>query len=489
MNKTKSNNKNGMIAAICAAAVLIAGIGISMSANSSTTTSETVYKETIVQKGNLTVGVTESGSVAIGTLTQEFELGSESSSSSSQSSYSMMGGMSGGSSASSSATALEVEEVYVAVGQNVEAGEKLFKISKESIEDYRDSLERAVSDAKASLSEAKLTAEKKQLTAEYNYSTSVAKGNLAEANYNATLAELQAEIDNIQAEYDYQFALADYYWSLMQNGDDSYSEKHNTAESKKAELQEKLTLAQSNYTTKALQAKKEYEETMLNYDNASSQYSIDVNGIDNDVDSATETLEDAKEALQEFDDFIGDGNVYAEYTGKLMSIGYAERDALSSETAIATYSDAEAVTMTVAVSQEDISAIAIGDTVLIELTAYEGEEFAGVVSGMDTSSSSGSSTVSYNVTVTFTGDITKIFADMTGNVTFIRKQITDVIYVSNKAIINEGTTSYVKVKREDGSIQKVEVVTGFSDGINVEIISGLTEGDIAIIESQVVSKS
>ena len=228
---------------------------------------------------------------------------------------------------------------------------------------------------------------------------------------------------------------------------------------------------------------------MLNYNNASTQYTIDVNGIDNDVDSASETLADAKEELEEFEDFIGDGIVYAEYSGKLMTVGYAVGDALTSDTAIAEFSDAEAVTMTVEVSQEDISAIAIGDVVMIELTAYEREEFSGTVSGMDTSASSGSSTVSYNVTVAFNGDISKVYADMTGNVTFIQKQVPDVIYVSNKAIINEGTTSYVKVKQEDGSLKKVEVVTGFSDGVNVEILSGLNEGDIAIIESRVVSES
>lgn len=487
MKKIKFKNRKVIIAVICIAVVLVAGIGIAIGSGADGASSETVYKETTVQKGNLTVGVTESGSVSIGTLTQEFELGESSSGSSSQS-YSAMGGMSSSSSSSSDA-ALEVEEVYVAVGQNVEEGDVLFKISAESIEEYRESLESAVSDASASLSEAKLTAEKQQLSANYTYSTSIAKGNVAEANYNATLAQLQAEVDSAQDNVDYYAAAADYYWNLVVNGDDSYSDKLSDAQDKYDEAVAKLTIAQNNYTTKSLQAKKEYEETMLNYNNASSQYSIDVNGIDNDVDSALEALEDAKEALQDFEDFIGDGMVYAEYSGKLMSVGYAEGDSLSSDTAIATYSDAEAVTMTVAVSQEDISAITVGDVVMIELTAYEGEEFAGLVSGMDTSTSSGSSTVSYNVTVTFTGDITKVYADMTGNVTFIQKQVPDVIYVSNKAIINEGTTSYVKVKQEDGSFKKVEVVTGFSDGVNVEIVSGLNEGDIAIIESRVVSGS
>lgn len=70
----------------------------------------------------------------------------------------------------------------------------------------------------------------------------------------------------------------------------------------------------------------------------------------------------------------------------------------------------------------------------------------GEVESIDTSSSSGSSTVSYNVTAAFTGDITGIYTDMTGNVTFISRQVTDVLYVSNKAVQSDGTTSYVKVK-------------------------------------------
>lgn len=479
----KLKKKKIILLGVCAV-VITAGAGIAFYSNAGSEKEELVYKETTVQRGNLTFGVTESGSVSIGSLTQEFELGESSSQS-----YSSMGGMTGGSSGSSVSVSLEVEEVYAAAGQNVEKGDALFKISEESIEDYRGSLKDAVSDASASLSEAKLAAEKQQLSANYGYSSSIAKGNVAEANYNATLAQLEAEVSSAQEDVDYYTALADYYWTLLNDGDESYSEKHSQAEQKKQEAKAKLVVAQNNYTTKSIEAKKEYEETMLNYNNASSQYSIDVNGIDSDVESASDTLAEAKEALTEFEEFIGDGIIYAEYAGKLMSVGYAAGDVLSSDTAIATYSDADAVTMTVAVSQEDISAIAVGDTVLIELTAYEGEEFSGIVSGMDTSTSSGSSTVSYNVTVIFTGDTSKVYTDMTGNVTFIQKQVLDVIYVSNKAIINEGTTSYVKIKKEDGSFEKVEVETGFSDGVNVEIVSGLNEGDIAIIESRVVSES
>ena len=144
--------------------------------------------------------------------------------------------------------------------------------------------------------------------------------------------------------------------------------------------------------------------------------------------------------------------------------------------------------MTVSVSEEDISGIAIGDEVMIELNAYEDQTFSSEVESIDTSVSSGSSTVSYNVTVKLSGDVDGIYTDMTGNVTFIEKQVTNVVYVSNKAVINEGTASYVKVKNSDGTIEKKEVTTRFSDGVNVEITEGLSEGETVLIESQVTNE-
>jgi len=43
----------------------------------------------------------------------------------------------------------------------------------------------------------------------------------------------------------------------------------------------------------------------------------------------------------------------------------------------------------------------------------------------------------------------------------------------------------VKKKEADGSITRQEIITGFSDGVNVEIKEGLSEGDTVLIESKV----
>ena len=67
----------------------------------------------------------------------------------------------------------------------------------------------------------------------------------------------------------------------------------------------------------------------------------------------------------------------------------------------------------------------------------------------------------------------------------ITKESREVVHVSNRAIISEGTKSYVKMKNDKGKIMKCEVQTGFSDGVNVEIIEGLGTGDKVLVESRV----
>ena len=89
------------------------------------------------------------------------------------------------------------------------------------------------------------------------------------------------------------------------------------------------------------------------------------------------------------------------------------------------------------------------------------------------------------MTVTLEGDVSGLFQGMTGEITFVTEEMKDVLYVSKRAIITEGENSYVKVRTEDGKIEKKSVTTGFTDGVNIEIVEGLSEGDIVLIESKV----
>jgi HlyD family secretion protein len=54
-----------------------------------------------------------------------------------------------------------------------------------------------------------------------------------------------------------------------------------------------------------------------------------------------------------------------------------------------------------------------------------------------------------------------------------------VLIIPERLILSEGEKSYVEVK-EDETISKVEVKTGLSDGLNIEILEGLEEGDVIV---------
>ena len=62
--------------------------------------------------------------------------------------------------------------------------------------------------------------------------------------------------------------------------------------------------------------------------------------------------------------------------------------------------------------------------------------------------------------------------------------------ISVGCVREDGETfkSYVKVKDAKGNVKTQEVVTGFSDGVNVEIVEGLEVGDVVLIESKVAGE-
>lgn len=461
------------------------------------------YKTETVRRGTVTAGISENGAVEFGTTEQTFSVaeitevsvseadsstgntgdasgtagGSGMTGGSSQNAGSMsgmnMGMNSGGMTASAAgtgessgqSTSLIVEEVYLATGQMVEKGAPVLKITQESIAEYRRQLEAAEKTAELKVSQEEINVESKKAEADYTYEMYLAQGETAEETYQATITSLETAITDLEEE------LAE----AEANGDEEEIEA----------LEAELKIAKNNLTTKSIEAKQTYENAMTNYKYAQQLYQIDTNGLEDDLNDAKKTLEEAKQNLSDFEEQIGDGIVYAEYSGTVMEMAYAAGDTLANDSIIVSFTDTENVTMTVSVSQEDISQVAVGNEVSIRLTAYADKEFPGEVISIASSSSVGSSTVNYDVSVRFTGDTGKVYSGMTGDVTFAGKTVSDILYISNKAVFLEGGRSYVKVLESDGSIQTTEISTGFSNGTIVAVESGLEEDQTVIIESKV----
>ncbi len=501
--------------AVCAILLVTGGAGYGIYRyKQSDSKSTAITKEVKVAFGNVTAGVTESASVNVDSLSQTYDLtldsvsvsasveaGSSSGGSSSAmvGGMNMMGGMSmnmggGGSmgstsvssSSASSAVELIIDEVFISEGQTVIAGDVIMSITQESIDAARTELTNAVSDAELALTQAKIEESETLLTAKYEYDTRIAEGSTAKSTYNAELEKIASNISTLSSQItETQNEIAELE-AAAANGNSQSEMQLSQARTQLKNYQSQLTSAQSTRSADELAAKQTYEEALMYYENAQSLYDVAVSDVGDATADAQEAVDTAKANLAAFESYIADGNIKAEYSGTITAVGYASGDTLSAETAIAEYADAETITVTVNVTEDDIAAVSLEDVVEVSFLSYPDEIFSGYVSEIGSSSSStNSTTVSYPVTVVITTVPPTLLTGMTANVTFIEKQVKDVLYVSNKAVTTSGTDNYVTRKLENGSTEKIAVQTGFSDGNYVEISGDLSEGDTLIIEGKV----
>ncbi len=63
-----------------------------------------------------------------------------------------------------------------------------------------------------------------------------------------------------------------------------------------------------------------------------------------------------------------------------------------------------------------------------------------------------------------------------------------VMTIPEGSLIFRGDESYAKVKLPTGEIVEKKLVTGLSDGLNIEVISGLDEHD-SVVSSKAEEKS
>ena len=151
------------------------------------------------------------------------------------------------------------------------------------------------------------------------------------------------------------------------------------------------------------------------------------------------------------------------------------------------YVTEDACSITIDVSEEDISHISVGDTVTIEMNAYPDEEWEGTVSAVTTSADSEySATVNYPVTIHIEGDTTRIYGGMTADITFVTDSVENVLYVDSSAVVTgeDGSTGVYR-KDAEGNMVLRPVTTGFSNGTQTEILEGLSEGDTVYIAGTV----
>ena len=159
-----------------------------------------------------------------------------------------------------------------------------------------------------------------------------------------------------------------------------------------------------------------------------------------------------------------------------------------------TLSSGKADTLSVSIDELDIMSVQEGQDVTIVLDALPEDTFHGTVSKISASGNIQSGVTTYPVTITLTdvGDAA-VMAGMNATATISIATSENVLLIPLDALQESGSEKFVLVAGspdgESGMSERRTVETGLSDGTNVEIISGLSEGEQIIYEQSVSTDS
>ncbi|MCD8010723.1 MAG: HlyD family efflux transporter periplasmic adaptor subunit [Lachnospiraceae bacterium] len=138
----------------------------------------------------------------------------------------------------------------------------------------------------------------------------------------------------------------------------------------------------------------------------------------------------------------------------------------------------DTMTITITVDEMDILSLEVGQTAQVTLSALPGQSFEGEVTAIDVSGTNSGGSTKYTAEITIARE-EDMLAGMNSSVVITISTEEDVLTIPEAALVEEDGSVYVYTTYDEetdtlGGL--TEVTTGVSDGENVEILDGLSEG-------------
>ncbi|PEJ60540.1 efflux transporter periplasmic adaptor subunit [Bacillus sp. AFS002410] len=182
-----------------------------------------------------------------------------------------------------------------------------------------------------------------------------------------------------------------------------------------------------------------------------------------------------------------DGSILqAPVSGTITSLDVKSGDSVQSSATVAHMTNYSSLETTISVDELDITKVKVGQSVKITASAFEGQTFDGTVSKVSNEGTSTNGVSTFDVTVKIKNPKSlKIGMSTEASISIQSKE--NALYVPVEAVYKNGNEKYVLVPTStddsNQSTKKVTVKTGITNDTNVEITSGLTEGEAVEIPS------
>lgn len=220
----------------------------------------------------------------------------------------------------------------------------------------------------------------------------------------------------------------------------------------------------------------------------------------NSITAATRALEDIKKgpdaldvrsselAVRQKQAAVADYYVRAPFDGIIATVEAKAGQSVSNGAAIATLISKQKIAE-LSLNEVDAAKVSLGDKATLTYDAIDGLSLTGSVAEISSIGTVTQGVVSYTVKIAFDAQDSRVKPGMTVNAAIQTDVRQDVLVVPSSAIKTQGGVSYVQVFTPALSVTggtqgvvsptppgQLEVTVGISDDTNVEILSGLEEG-------------
>ncbi len=290
------------------------------------------------------------------------------------------------------------------------------------------------------------------------------------------------------------------------------------AELDKTNLKAAYTQAQASYDNAVTQRnymKTIYDRQQTLYDNRVISKS-DLDDAAFNYETAKGTVTQRLSDLQRAETNLSYANIYAPIDGVVLS-----RDIDEGQTVAASFNtptlftiaqDLKEMQVEADVDEADIGYVKEGQRVTFTVDAYIGQMFEGVVTQVRLDPNITSNVVTYTVVITAKNPDLKLKPGLTATIAIYTLELKDVLTAEAKAVnfkpeaetiaayntnhnLSENTNSSSNhettlwVLGNNRTIAPKAVTLGASDGVNVQILSGVTEGEKLVYSLKAISKS
>ncbi len=241
-----------------------------------------------------------------------------------------------------------------------------------------------------------------------------------------------------------------------------------------------------------LSAGKQTADALLSKETAQKRDIVTYYSFSGNLTPVSDEIQTAKEALKVKELYVKEGGVvekgdlllratdgtrvYASYAGTIEELYPAEDDSLQPGAQLARIVDYATLEVSIDVDEYDISAVTLGKEGTVYLNALD-RSVVGVVSDIARSATTEGGVSYYQVKMQVDAG-QDVRSGMSVEVNILNRQALGAVSVSMDALMyDEYNMPYVYQKDAEGNLHAVSVQTGVSDGKNIEILSGLSDGD------------